>query len=374
MISFASKGQCLVHQNMGAKNRLLRTPWCSRGLAGGALIFCLLTPVAYAELILFPSLNLSQRTDSGTEIDLDDRELVVGADLFYSRDFGRLRVLGELLLSEKEADLERLQVGWQALPETTLWLGRFHTPLGYWHAQYHHGSFLETSISHPAITNYEDNGGILPTHATGLLVQTSKNYGASSLNMDLGLGAGPELRQQLEAMDVLSPGTGRHKLNASLRIAYHPDALGPRVIGVFLNHSRIPGAGPAPREVELSVAGLYANWEKADVRLFGAAFAVANRLDRGNGGTEQGSFVSAYLQGEWNHHPQWTFYGRVEGAQGVDNDPYLALFPNFVRDRTMTGVRFDLSDKHALKLEVANIRRNRDHYRQINLQWSAALP
>lgn len=361
---------------MEAKNHTLRTPWYWRGLSGGTLVFCLLTPgsAVYGEFILFPSLNLSQRAGLTAKSDLDDRELGAEAALFYSRKFGRLRVLGELLLSREEADLERLQVGWQATSATILWLGRFHTPLGYWHTQYHHGSFLETAITHPAITNFEDEDGILPTHTTGLLIQTAKTYRTSSLNVDLGLGAGPELMGQLEAMDVLNPGTGRHKLNASLRVAYHPDALGPKVIGAFLGHSRIPGTSLAPKEVELTVAGLYANWEADGVRLFSAAFAVTDRLDRGNGNDEQGSFVTAYLQGEWNRRPQWTFYGRVEGTRGADNDPYLALFPGFVRDRAVAGVRFDLNEKHALKFEVADVRRKGGRYRQIGLQWSASLP
>lgn len=72
--------------------------------------------------------------------------------IFYSADYGCLRVLAEVdIAREVDAEIERLQAGWLLGSETTAWIGRFHTPLGYWNTRYHHGSYLQTAATRPDI-------------------------------------------------------------------------------------------------------------------------------------------------------------------------------------------------------------------------------
>ena len=60
-------------------------------------------------------------------------------------------------------DLERLQFGYTLSDAATLWLGRFHTPFGYWNTAYHHGTQIQTSALRPRFIDFEDKGGIVPT-------------------------------------------------------------------------------------------------------------------------------------------------------------------------------------------------------------------
>jgi hypothetical protein len=46
-------------------------------------------------------------------------------------------------------DVERLQVGYAFGDYLTAWLGRFHTPFGYWSTAYHHGTLIQTSVRRP---------------------------------------------------------------------------------------------------------------------------------------------------------------------------------------------------------------------------------
>ena len=59
-------------------------------------------------------------------------------------------------------DLERMQIGSVFNDNATLWLGRFHTPYGYWNTAFHHGGWLPVSVQRPVFLEFEDSGGILP--------------------------------------------------------------------------------------------------------------------------------------------------------------------------------------------------------------------
>src|SRR6266513_2147746 len=43
-------------------------------------------------------------------------------------------------------DLERAQLGYQFADSATVWLGRFHTPYGYYNTDFHHGQQIATSL------------------------------------------------------------------------------------------------------------------------------------------------------------------------------------------------------------------------------------
>ena len=60
-------------------------------------------------------------------------------------------------------DLERSYVQYVVGPWLKVSVGRFHTALGYWNDTYHHGGYLQTSVSRPVMERFEDNGGLLPT-------------------------------------------------------------------------------------------------------------------------------------------------------------------------------------------------------------------
>jgi len=214
------------------------------------------------EFLLFPSL---QYTYDGTpDGGGAGHSLVPAVDLFYTVDFGRFRFLGEGFLDTEEQELERLLLGWRFSEASTLWGGRFHNPLGYWNTQFHHGLFLQTSISRPAIAEFEDEGGILPMHVAGLVLRGEFGWQEAALEYDLGLGFGPDLgHESLDPVDFINPGRGSHGLNATSRIVYRPDSLEPTEYGLFAGYTEMPSADLFIDRVEQVQAGLFANWAKA---------------------------------------------------------------------------------------------------------------
>lgn len=350
-------------------------PFLAGALLAAFICADLLPTQVHAEFILFPNVTGLQRYGLNPADDIDGEEMMPAIDLFYSADRGRLRFLAEVLSSTEETiDVERLQLGWLVNPDTSVWLGRYHSPLGYWNTQFHHGAYLQTAISRPSISEFDDHGGILPMHVTGLFVEGLHNLDAAGLAYAVGFGAGPMLGEdELEALDLLHSNSGSHRPSTTLRLTYRPDALAHTEAGLFINYSLIPSDRDNVHHVRQSIAGLFGNWESDALRLIGEFYAVRTTVE--NGAIAHGAFSNANLQAEYAVLSDWTLYGRVERTFGGADDAYLLEFPHFVLDRDMIGVRFELGARQAMKLEFSNAQLQDDHrYDQLSLQWSAALP
>ncbi|MEO6697289.1 MAG: hypothetical protein ABIN45_04740 [Gammaproteobacteria bacterium] len=341
---------------------------------------------AWAEFILFPELNGFAQRDiepdemampsEHSEHPLRKNQLDAALDIFYSADYGRLRLLSELEveITEREIEIERLQAGWLFGSGTTAWIGRFHTPLGYWNTQYHHGSYLQTAVTRPGIMEFHGLKAPLPLHIAGLLVEGTHPLENQEIHYQISLGAGPNLQHHgLEPVDFLNLNTGAHKFSAAARLSYLPDPVIPNEIGGFAAYTVIPSIHKTIREIRQTIAGAFGNWEYQPLRLIGEMYFISNDLIA-DAATARASFVSYNLQAEYTLHPNWTVYARAEDTLNANNDPYLDIFPEFIRRRALAGLRFDLTHNQALKLEWAEIRRQDGRFNEIILQWSAAFP
>lgn len=86
------------------------------------------------ELLLFPSLSvLKSSINNNASRDLDIQPAL---DIFYAAEAERMAFLAEIFISEEEKELERLQIGYSPAPFSTIWLGRFHSPISYWNNAY----------------------------------------------------------------------------------------------------------------------------------------------------------------------------------------------------------------------------------------------
>ena len=130
--------------------------------------------------------NMGFAEDSATD---DHRRLGRGFylnnfDLYYSPDLGnRVRFLSEVVFEpdagnqQPTFDAERLQAGYVVNNNLTVWIGRFHTPIGYYVLAYHHGGLLQTAVEKPRFLDFEDHYGVLPVHTNGLWLNGSATAG-----------------------------------------------------------------------------------------------------------------------------------------------------------------------------------------------------
>lgn len=323
-------------------------------------------------LHLFATLEGALRPTAPAAGELERREGSAQLSLFAATTRDGFRALLEATATvgskgdSAEAELERLQLGWHR-GTATGWVGRFHSPLGYWHDRFHHGEYAQPSLSHPPLAAFEDDAGIFPQHLVGLLAEWERLGGdEDGWTISLAAGAGPELTgDALEPMDLLSPGDGRHGLSAGARLLWR---AGGAELAFLLARHRIPQAGSAS-EARLTVTGGYAVWEGASIHAVAELVHVRSRI-----GARTGQLTLGYAYLARALGARWLLYARADAAANAADDPWLARFPRFRRRGGVIGLRWDLGRRHALKLELARHRLAAGKVREALIQWSAVWP
>jgi len=322
---------------------------------------------------------------SASDPELEGFDGLATADFLYTYNSDRFRVLAEYIWSDTESELERMQAAWVVDEKTTLWVGRFHTISNYWTTEYHHGQYMQTSISRPGLEEWEDESGPMPSHVTGAWLEHEFSLREqSALNVGLSAGIAPKFeRQHLQPFDILDPTSG-HDLAVSARFVYRPDVFSNNQVGITVSHNDIAVVSDtSPQLLDLNAItqvtfGLFTNWNWQEWR-FASNFVYFDIDLMYESGDVDDEFFLGYVQAEYQVTDYWTVFGRTEFGDGEDGSTYLRLLPAVIAHRQMLGVRWDFADSHGLTLEVADTSTQgdnfeHDHFKELRLQWSAVFP
>ena len=323
------------------------------------------------ELLVFPSVTGVMRT--GGDANRKKQEIQPALDFFYTLEHGRILVLAEFLVTDEERELERLQVGFAATPFHKIWLGRYHNPLSYWDSAYHHGAYMQPSITRPGIAKFEDEQGVLPMHTTGILLEGSTALSKARLHYDLALGVGPLLGDALHPADILAPTSERGRLGIGAKLGLRPADNETDETGVFAGYTEIPITGRPYTDTKQTVAGAYFNREWEQWRFTGELTAMRNRLESPQA-VSRADFTNVYVHGEYKASGEWTGYGRLEASANAQN-PYLDMFPGFIAGRVLIGSRWEPLRNQAVKFELwRGERQDGLWFNGLAAQWSAVFP
>ena len=336
------------------------------------------------EFLLFPSIDGFESMDE-SDPSVKDSHTRASAGVLYSYAGDHFRFLGEYLWSTHESELERLQAGWAVADTAFLWVGRFHSPARFWMSEFHHGQYMQTSITRPSLEQWEDDNGSSPSHITGLLYEFEQiRPDDSAVEYVVSAGLAPRFSgDELVPYDFLDPQSG-HGLSVNGRLAFRPRYFDSTVFGVSASWNEInvepetvPGFAGLDRIDQLTI-GLFANWQWQDFRLISSLVYFRNDM-RSAGGSVRDDFTLAYVQPEYELSDDVTLFGRIDTGLDEDNSIYLRLLPGFLSHRNMLGVRWDFADFQALTLEIADasVQGAEDshvHFKEFRLQWSAVFP
>jgi hypothetical protein len=269
------------------------------------------------------------------------------------------------------ADLERMQVGYTFSDEATLWLGRFHTPVGYWNTAFHHGSQLQTSVLRPRIIDFEDQGGVVPAHTVGIWGTGAFRMGEDKLTYDLIAGNSPSITETV--LDPNNLGSDNFKWSAGFNFGYlfGGNAEGLKV-GVHGYHAEVRDDAVPANSTRVNILGAYAAtegdlWElEAEYyRFFNQDLAVTT----GNYNSWAG-FVQV-----GRHYGRWTPYVRLEQAVLNQSDNYFAMLAGG-RSYSLQalGLRYELTATSALKFEADHVNNRTtppsSSFNRLIMQWA----
>lgn len=288
--------------------------------------------------------------------------LVLGnLDLFLTPNFGRVKMLAELVFEIDEGgglatDLERLQLGYTFSDTLTVWIGRFHTPYGYWNTAFHHGAQIQTAVTRPRFIDFEDRGGIVPAHTVGLWANGRLPFGNGKLAYDAYLGNGDRIVDGVLDFNAHRDDNSNKAVGGS--IGYHfGGPLDGLLLGLHAMRQDVSAyAGDALQSrTRVAFTGGYLYYDAADWEAIGEYYRFRNR-DLSSGTGTHASWA-AFLQVGRTFLGLWTPYYRWEKAQLDQSDHYFAMLENGRGyQRNVLGLRYSLNPHTALKLEANRTR------------------
>ncbi len=274
-------------------------------------------------------------------------------------------------------DLERLQIGYVFSDAATLWMGRYHSPLGYWNTAYHHGQQIQTSVTRPKFLEFEDRGGIIPAHSVGLWTTGAMPAAGGKVTYDVFTGNNQKITGVVAGGDgTLDPNlisSSNHRYMAGFNLGYvFSGALDGLKLGTHGYTARIDDdAAPVNNSTRVRVTGGYLVYLENDWEVLGEYYHF-NNGDL-SGGTGSHASSASYLQAGRTME-RWTPYARYEKASLDQTDQYFAQQASGGSyNRSIAGLRYDIDPKAAIKLEVNHTSftdRTVSNFSEVRLQWA----
>jgi hypothetical protein len=221
--------------------------------------------------------------------------------------------------------------------------GRYHTPINYWNNTFHHGSWLQTTISRPEMTQF--GGSFIPVHFVGGLTEGSVPLRGLNLNYNFGLGNG---RGSVinRAGDFGDANNNRAWLvNAFVK----PDRIYGLQAGGSVYHDKVTPLGMSPVDEHISTAHLA--WTRETPEILAEFANVAHRPAGSDRTLNNQAF---YIQTAWRYRRVKPYY-RYEHIHIVRGDLLFRTVPGL--SGSTAGVRFDITSFAALKWEYRRIGR-----------------
>ena len=238
-------------------------------------------------------------------------------------------------------EVERMMVRFDHSDQLKASVGRYHTPINYWNTAFHHGQWLQTTITRPEMIQF--GGRVLPVHFVGGLVEGAVPAGGLNLNYKAGIGNGRS--------SVISRGGDAGDVNGDLAWLVNgfikPDRLFGLQAGGAFYEDRVRLQSGA--EFDEQIVSAHAVWQKETPEIIFEYAGVRHR-DRTTGVV---AWTPAfYVQAAYRlpfADAMWKPYFRFEHIDVNTADVMFAGVPSL--DATTVGVRWDVAPLAAIKFE-----------------------
>jgi hypothetical protein len=262
----------------------------------------------------------------------------------------KVSVFGEIAFDPQHegwtVDVERVIVRYDLNDYFKLSFGRFHTPINYWNTAYHHGVWLQTTISRPEMILF--HGEFLPAHFVGLMAEGNIPSGGANLGYNVGVGNG-------RSFFLHEPGQARDSNNNRawfVNIYSRPARLYGLQVGGSVYRDKINLADG--RNFREWIASAHLVWTKGDPE-FLAEFANVNHREILTNlvSNSQAFYVQLGYRLPWFEKTLKPYY-RFEYIHTPHSE---AVFDNLDLVESILGLRYDISTYAAFKGEYRNEKR-----------------
>jgi hypothetical protein len=221
-------------------------------------------------------------------------------------------------------------------------VGRYHTPIGYWNTAFHHGAWLQTTVSRPEMIKFGSQ--LIPTHFVGAFAEGNVPSGDLGLSYMFGVGngRGATISRGGDAGDV----NGSRAVSAS--IFARPITVYGLQLGAGYYRDRV--TPPLAAGATEGITSAYVAWERERPE-FIIEYARINHDPLQSGATTTNHTGYAQLGYRLSGDARaWKPYVRAERVSTAANDVVYAPldlgYTGFI-----AGTRYDFASYAALKAE-----------------------
>lgn len=266
----------------------------------------------------------------------------------------KVSVFGELSFTARPnqyaVEVERSIIRYDANDHFKISFGKYHTPVNYWNTAFHHGAWLQTTVSRPEMIQF--GGRFLPVHFVGLLAEGAIPSGGAGLNYSFGVGNG---RQTIL---LLSRDGDAGDVNSNRAIVANIFARPVRPYGLQAGFSvyrdLITPDTRSPSSFREWITSGHLVWLKESPEFIAELANVRHRdTVTGKIWNSQVTYAQVAYRLPWNRR-RWKPYYRFEYIHVPKTEPVLAV-PNLTGHTA--GTRFDVTDYAAFKIEYRSSRR-----------------
>jgi len=229
--------------------------------------------------------------------------------------------------------------------------GRYHTPINWWNMTFHHGAWLQTTVSRPEMVQF--GGSFLPIHFVGALVEGAFPANGLNLNYNIGIGNGRS--------SVINRSGDWGDINNNrawlVTVFSRPSRLYGFQVGGSVYRDLITPALSNKAYREWIESG-HIVWQKENPEIIAEFSNVTHQqVDTSLISNSQAWYVQMAYRLPWFER-LWKPYYRFEYIHIPLSDPLFRLVPTLAG--STVGVRYDISSFAALKFEWRNQRRPGD--------------
>lgn len=248
-------------------------------------------------------------------------------------------------------EIERLFVSYKFNDAFNIDVGRFHTAMGWYNNFYHNGVYYQTTRERPLVYDFEDNGGILPVHATGISLHGAIPSGSLNLSYSFEISNGRNyVSDEHQALQIEDDNNFK-AFNLQLRAK--PDKFEHWEFGAGAYHDTLTpvldpvNAPDVTTRVDQLIFTGFAIYRSPVVEWYTEAVLMGDKPVHGTRDWTFGGYTQLSKK-----FGKVRPYLRVQWLDAAEHDPVLAVIgqtvPWWV---TQVGVRYDFTNMMALKFE-----------------------
>jgi len=288
------------------------------------------TSFALGELDLFVTSDVSEKFHFLTELVIEG-----GPDSIYGIQRGTPNAF--------KIEPERYLIQYSHSDYLNISAGRWHTAIGYYNTAYHHSAWFQTATGRPFLFEFEDEGGILPTHTVGVSATGLIPSGSLGLHYVAEIGNGRASRAPLLEEPVQNEVSDDSHKAYNLAVFARPEALRGFQTGFSVYRDRLAPLG-SPRVGETIMAG-HVVLVRPKYEWLNEALVVRHAL---LGMTKVYNTPGFYTQVS-RQFASYRPYFRYQYVNAASTEP---IFPEVsLQHGPSAGIRFDASESVALKLQ-----------------------